>query len=404
MTYNSKNESKSISNSDTDSNTDSNTDSDSESNYIEWCGKIINSRYLIMNKIGKGSYCTVWNVYDIEEKKYLGFKIYNNDDTDDAKYEKKIMDDLKKLNIKDIVLYNKSFIYEYESNEYMIDILPIYGYSLNDIRHLLRDNLNLQDDNDCKIYNKYIEFLVKVMNILKNILENLHKNNYIHTDIKPENILIDKPRIDTLILFEQIKNKHIELKKKYKFKNLLSELSKYTLHIVENISIIESDIIKYIEDFNFSIKLCDMGTSLKANSTEIYKKHTSYYKSPMIILKYPLTNKYDYWSFACMMYELITFNVLFDPFNENLLEKYDDIEDFNLLYLIISTIGMPSSDIINNSSMKDIFFTFDKKTLRFYDKFICNEFINNILFYKNNQNDNNIYTLLKFIIDNLTYE
>jgi serine/threonine protein kinase len=394
----------------TNSNTDTDTDteSESESEYINWSGKIINSRYLIMNKIGKGSYCSVWNVYDIKEKKYIGFKIYNNDDTDDAKYEKKIMDELKKLNIKDIVLYNKSFVYEYNSYEYIIDIIPLYGYSLNDIRHLLRDNLNLINcEKDKKIYNNYINFLVKVKNNLLTILEKLHKNEYIHTDIKPENILIDKPRVDTLILFEQIKNKHIEyieLKKKFKFSNILEELSKYTLHIIENLSISNMDVIKYIEDFNFNIKLCDMGTSLKCDSSEIYKKHTSYYKSPMIILKYPLNYDYDYWSFACTLYELITFNLLFDPFDENLLEKYDDIEDFNLLYLIISTIGMPSCDIINNSPVKDIFFTFDIKTLRFYDEFICKEFINDIMFYNDDNNKNDMIVLLQFIINNLKYK
>ena len=394
----------------TNSNTDTDTDteSESESEYINWSGKIINSRYLIMNKIGKGSYCSVWNVYDIKEKKYIGFKIYNNDDTDDAKYEKKIIDELKKLNIKDIVLYNKSFVYEYNSYEYIIDIIPLYGYSLNDIRHLLRDNLNLINcEKDKKIYNNYINFLVKVKNNLLTILEKLHKNEYIHTDIKPENILIDKPRVDTLILFEQIKNKHIEyieLKKKFKFSNILEELSKYTLHIIENLSISNMDVIKYIEDFNFNIKLCDMGTSLKCDSSEIYKKHTSYYKSPMIILKYPLNYDYDYWSFACTLYELITFNLLFDPFDENLLEKYDDIEDFNLLYLIISTIGMPSCDIINNSPVKDIFFTFDIKTLRFYDEFICKEFINDIMFYNDDNNKNDMIVLLQFIINNLKYK
>jgi hypothetical protein len=33
---------------------------------------IINNQYLILNKLGSGSYCTVWNVYDVINKKYDG--------------------------------------------------------------------------------------------------------------------------------------------------------------------------------------------------------------------------------------------------------------------------------------------------------------------------------------------
>lgn len=401
--FNSNSISDTESNSKSNSKSDSDSDSDCSMDEINWRGHIINSKYLIINNIGSGSYCTVWNVYDIENKKYVAFKIYNNDDTEDAINEKKIMDDIRKLKIKNIVLYEKSFLYKYEDNEYIIDIMPQYGYSLNDIRKLLRDNLNLNDENDKKIYNKYIEFLVKSKNTLLESLNILHDSNYVHSDIKPENILIDIPRLDTLILFEQIKNKAYELRK-LKYNKFLSALSDYAIKISDDIKISSSNILKYLENFNFNVKLCDMGTTLKINSSEIYKKHTSYYKSPMIILKYPLNKTYDYWSMSCTFYELITFNVLFDPFEENLVEKYDDIEDFNLLYLIISTIGMPSKDIIKNSSVRDIYFTFDYNSLRYFNKFILNPYIKNILFYSNEFNKKNIIELLHFITQNLIFQ
>jgi hypothetical protein len=146
-----------------------------------------------------------------------------------------------------------------------------------------------------------------------------------------------------------------------------------------------------------------MGTTLKNNSPEIYKKHTSYYKSPMIILKYPLNKYYDYWSLSCTLYELITFNVLFDPFEENLIDKYGDIEDFNLLYLIISTIGLPSKNIIKKSIMRDIYFTFDYNSLRYFNKFILNPYIDILLSYSNDFNKQNINELLNFITNNLVF-
>ena len=101
------------------------------------------------------------------------------------------MDEVRKLNINNIVLYEKSFVYKYEDTDYIIDIMPQYGYSLNDIRKLMRDNINLNNDSDKKIYDKYIDFLIKSKNTILNSLEVLHNNNYVHSDIKPENILID---------------------------------------------------------------------------------------------------------------------------------------------------------------------------------------------------------------------
>ena len=51
--------------------------SDSEDDSINWTGHIINNKYIILNRLGQGSYCTVWNTYDIESKNLYAFKIYN---------------------------------------------------------------------------------------------------------------------------------------------------------------------------------------------------------------------------------------------------------------------------------------------------------------------------------------
>ena len=74
------------------SNSSSNSSNSDESEDINWQTQIINNQYIILNKLGSGSYCSVWNVYDIINKRYIAFKIYNTEDTDDAIEEKKIMD------------------------------------------------------------------------------------------------------------------------------------------------------------------------------------------------------------------------------------------------------------------------------------------------------------------------
>ena len=60
-------------------------------------------------------------------------------------------------------------------------------------------------------------FINKIKNIIIQILDKLHNNNYAHTDIKPENILIDLPRLESKILYEQIYKQHDILKKNKRY-------------------------------------------------------------------------------------------------------------------------------------------------------------------------------------------
>jgi len=385
------------------SNYETETETDTESNIsnddIDWMGHIINDKYLVLNKLGKGSYCSVWNIYDIDTRNIYALKIYNIEDTDDGKNEKIILDHVKSFNIPNIILYNKTFEYEYDNETYFMIIMDQCGYSLNEIRKLFRDIIKI----DKKINLNYILFVNKIKNNIINILEQLHSKGYAHTDIKPENILLDLPRLESIIIYERIKTEHNKFKK-IKNKKILEELSKTCKDIIDGIiEIDEKNIIDYLSSFNFNIKLCDFGTCLKFNDNTIYKKHTSYYKSPNIILKYPLDKTYDYWSLACTLYELITGEVLFNPFDENLILMYDDIEDINLMYLITSAIGMPSDDIINKSKVKDVIFTFDRKCIRGFKSISQYNFITDMLSIETDINKNILYDLIKYIINKLQY-
>ena len=368
---------------DTDDSDDTNDEDD-----INWTGNIINNKYLILNKLGYGSYCTVWNTYDIETKKLIALKIYNLEDTDDGIYEKNILDELKKLAIPNSILYDKSIEFIYDDDKYIAFTMQNCGYSLNEIRKLFRDIIRT----DIDINLQYITFINKSKNNLLDILKKLHDTGYAHTDIKPENILIDIPRLESKIIYEQILNTHDKIKK-IKNKKITLELSNMAKQY-NSITINDNDVISYLSRFDYNIKLCDFGTCLKFNDNTIYKKHTSYYKSPHIILKYPLTKDYDFWSLGCTLYELITGVVLFNPFDETLIDEYDDIEDINLMYLITSTIGMPPIDFINKSKVADVIFTFDRKAIRGFKKIMFNDYIKNLLSLETTINKNILFQLI----------
>jgi hypothetical protein len=55
--------------SNSNSESESESDSEVENEEIDWSEFIINNKYIILNKIGKGSYCTVWATYNIDLKK-----------------------------------------------------------------------------------------------------------------------------------------------------------------------------------------------------------------------------------------------------------------------------------------------------------------------------------------------
>ena len=73
------------------------------------------------------------------------------------------------------------------------------------------------------------------------------------------------------------------------------------------------------------------------------------------------------------------------------------------MYLITSAIGMPSEDIIINSKVKDVIFTFDKKCVRGFKSISHYNFITNMLSLETDINKNILYDLIKFVINNLEY-
>lgn len=406
--------------------------------FIDWRGTIINNQYIIIHKLGSGSYCTVWLSYDFINDKEFALKIYNREDYDHAMDEIKVFDELKQLNISNIVTY--SHYIEHKENlesddsdnsdnsdnsddsdtecedKFLFLFMDLCGYSMYNIIKIIGLK---ETDSILQIesYNNYINVCYEAINKIILILKLLHNNNYVHTDIKPENILIKKPTLECNIILEHVKNKIVMLKNKYKqnshhlFKknknnnnNWINELSEIVkLFDVELLNITQEDIIKYIMNGPNEFILCDMGTTLKINDKNILKKHTTYYKAPEIILDLDYDGGYDIWSLGCSIYELLTGNILFNPFEHELVDRYDDNEDKNLLYLIVCSIGY--TDIIKKSKLRHVFFTKNLKTLKGFNELAYNSIYDN-LNKKNifdNQNDK-ILTLIMLMYDMLKFD
>jgi serine/threonine protein kinase len=310
-------------------------DEDEDDSNIDWSLKIFNDRYIIIKKLGRGSYCSVWLTYDHKLNKMIALKIYNRDDYKRAKREIKIFDEIKSKSIINVITYIDKFVHhteEYDSNEddsnseassyttnkFLCVTMELCGYSLNDIITIFKKN---------KIYipaNIILDWHDKILNIL-NLM---HKNVLVHTDIKPENILTDIPRYDILNFINL--EKELKNKKRKDIINIINKNENENKNKNENKN---ENIFNYIYDYiifkQCNIYLCDMGTTMKPGDHALYKNHTLYYRSPESILEIGWDETYDLWSLGCTLYELTENKILFN-INNNLELLYDIQKKFGI--------------------------------------------------------------------------
>ena len=77
-------------------------------------------------------------------------------------------------------------------------------------------------------------------------------------------------------------------------------------------------------DFNIEVKICDVGNACWFNHHFSTKIQTRQYRSPEVILGVNYNETADMWSLACMVFELVTGDFLFDPVKGREFSKNDD--------------------------------------------------------------------------------
>lgn len=77
-------------------------------------------------------------------------------------------------------------------------------------------------------------------------------------------------------------------------------------------------------DENISLKICDMGNGCWTHHHFTQKIQTRQYRGPEVMLGIDYDTSSDLWSLACMVFELITGDFLFDPRKGQNYSKTDD--------------------------------------------------------------------------------
>lgn len=394
---------------------DSNSDRD-----INWKGKEIKNRYIIIKELGRGSYCTVWLTLDFSTGQYFALKIYNRCDYKNARKEIEISNAIKDIGISNVILYNDYFEYTDDDieelivdnsdsdssdsyvqyNIFVMVLMPLCGYSLYEIMKLVRSYQNSESGfiKD-SLYDKYIEFTCHNLRNVGLTLNEFHRYGLVHTDIKPENILLPKVKLECLVVIEDINKKIANFKKK---KNKIIEYIENTNF--DDIEISVENRLQYILGYSDGFILCDIGTTLKNNDRSIMKFYTTYYKAPEIILNLDYDGTYDVWSMGCTLYELITGEILFDPYNKELRERFCEDDNLNLLYLIESTLGELPLWMKQQSPQRTSLYTRDLTCVRGYNMIQPRSYIDRCIGFLNEKNFSSLSNMINNMILYLQYE
>jgi serine/threonine protein kinase len=162
---------------------------------------IINNKYILLNKIGSGSFGLIYKGQNIRTKEFVAIKV------------EPIVDNLK-------LLKNESYIYQYLKG---CDSIPqIKWYGKDDINYYMV--INLLGNSLQYLMNEFEKFslilILKLAIKIINILKIIHDKGLIHRDIKPDNFLFGLNRINELYLIDfgfcksyLHNDEHIEIKK-----------------------------------------------------------------------------------------------------------------------------------------------------------------------------------------------
>lgn len=366
-------------------------------------GEIFSNKYICIKYLGKGTFSRVWLVYDLITNNFLAMKMVYSKYSEDAEHEIEMYRHLgNKYN--HVTRFYDNFIF----NDQVCLITELMGICLLDF---VKNYLNMKDMDkrwyDTPESNEVlpIELVKLIFKQLFTGLHELHSKNIVHTDIKPENIMLNifpvkierikkwftetgiKDKYDELVLnllpdtfnnAEPLKKKQIKKKCRFKALNLLKQdIKKRIIEYHEDIlsekrykaeSIIDIDNVSHIEvdqvdsDDLFTInsidnlvcKIIDLGNSELVEDFEPEAIQLRCYRAPENVLFDFYNTKADIWTMGCMLFENLTGEFLFEIDHELYQDSLE--KDIELLAQMYNTLGEMSVNDICKSPYKDDFF------------------------------------------------
>jgi serine/threonine-protein kinase SRPK3 len=352
---------------------------------------------MVLKKIGKGSFATVWLAYHINRTTFHAIKIHFTADFEDGEKEVEFFKRVKETHCKYLNQMEDHFIHESEEGEHICMVFKLMGGSLYDLVEK----------------GKYVDGLP--YHIVKNVihqslvgLQVLHNDlKVIHTDIKPENILFNGVSNKNQAIinkfneldFDKIRKKNHK-KMRNGRKNGMSVLEMTAKTIVKQMGDdliassddeTDSDVESYdnedtdddtnsdnedenenenknnddgnndsddnecvVDDIyvnDCQTVISDFGSCCAIATKPDDEIQTRYYRAPEIILKTPYSENCDIWSIGCLIYELLTGDILFEP---NKMQRMG--RDKLHIREMMNVLGRLPDHMINESHNSKLFF------------------------------------------------
>ena len=208
-------------------------------------------------------------------------------------------------------------------------------------------------------------------------IEYINENGIIHTDLKPENIMLNIPKFNSLLydivnknvdvinkVEELYNNNFIDERDNIEYMNAVT-LDKFLCYDeidTDETKSEHNDMKEYINNKGEDIEVyvIDFESMISISKTVTFNMRTKYYRSPEILLKIETTYKSDLWAIGLCIYELLEGQMLYSGDMEN---------NRKILCEITNIFGKLSDELINSSPIKFLYYD-DKNVLKYctYDK------------------------------------
>ncbi|KAI0856463.1 serine/threonine protein kinase [Xylaria cubensis] len=258
-----------------------------------YIGDVYNERYKILNKIGYGSYSTVWLIEDLkdqvdEQYKFLALKVLSAEcyGTEHDIFEKEILTHLKNgrrslLGYKHIAHLVDDFEHEGPNGKHVCLAFQVYGETLRSFGTLFRESMIPTD-----LMRRFtIQLLLA--------LDYSHEYGIIHTDIQPSNIFVkfrDYSLIDSVYLKKMIVPRQDRGEMQY---YAISSQPLQNAYFNESHNILE-----------FDIALGDWGVSSFADRHLTENIQPVALRAPEVLIKASWDTKTDFWNLGAVILEL----------------------------------------------------------------------------------------------------
>jgi len=322
-------------------------------------GDLFQMRYHTLRKLGWGHFSTVWLAWDIRNERFVALKVVKSAKhyTETAEDEIKLLRCVRQGGAEShqhrdrIVQLLEDFRISGVNGEHVCMVFEVLGHNL--LKFIIGSNYQ-----GIPMYN------VKL--IMRQVLEGLdylHQScGIIHTDIKPENVLVcvEEGRIRRMAGVAIWKYLHGELPT-WCVANAPKQFERVKgpflvdLHQTQSkvaLKPVKHQLDPTIEDCPYlEVKIADLGNACWEHHHFTEDIQTRQYRSLEVLLGAGYGTPADIWSCACMAFELATGDYLFEPHHG---EGYTRDED-HLAHIIELCGKLPRHVALSGKFSKDLF-------------------------------------------------